>query len=125
MTAAETDAVARYRRESWRLLAQVDVELERGDLEAASQALWDAAAHGLKAAAARRGWSHDTVNDQLYIPIRLIQEEGGADDLNTNAMMAHAFNRRDRAWLIPIDEEGVRYVTGPVEKLIKTLEIMD
>lgn len=125
MTAAETDAVAHYRKESWRLLAQVDIELERGDLEAASQALWDAAAHGLKAAAARRGWSHDTVNDQLYIPIRLIQEEGGADDLNTNAMMAHAFNRRDRAWLIPIDEEGVRYVAGPVEKLIKTLEIMD
>ncbi len=53
MTAADTDA--RYRKESWRLLAQVDVELGRGDLEAASQALWDAAAHGLKAAAARRG----------------------------------------------------------------------
>ncbi len=55
MTAADTDAIVHYRKESWRLLAQVDAELERGELEAASQALWDAAAHGLKAAAARRG----------------------------------------------------------------------
>lgn len=124
MNAADTN-VAHYRKGSWRLLAQVDAELERGDLEAASQALWDAAACGLKAAAARRGWPYDTVNDQLYVPIRLILEEGAADDLNTNAMMAHAFNRRGRAWLIPIDEAGVRYVTGPVKKLIRTLEIMD
>lgn len=125
MTAAETDAVARYRKESWRLLAQVDVELERGDLEAASQALWDAAAHGLKAAAARRGWPHDTVHDQLYIPIRLIQEEGGADDLNTNAMMAHAFKRRDRAWLMPIFADDVAYCKGPIAELLRMLEAMN
>ena len=42
MTAADTN-VAHYRKESWRLLAQVDAELERGNLEAASQALRDAA----------------------------------------------------------------------------------
>ena len=42
MTAA-TDTVTHYRKESWRLLSQVDVELERGKIAAASQALWDAA----------------------------------------------------------------------------------
>ena len=124
MTAAETDAVARYRKESWRLLGQVDVELERGDLEAASLALWDAAAHGLKAAAARRGWPHDTVNDQLYVVIPLIEGEGGPVDLNTNAIIAHSFNRRDRAWIIPIDREGVLYAKVPVAELLKTLESM-
>lgn len=125
MTIADTDAIVNYRKESWRLLAQVDAELERGELEAAAQALWDAAAHGLKAAAARRGWPHETVNDQLYVVIPLIQEEGGPVDLNTNAIMAHAFDRRDRAWIIPIDEEGVRYVKGPVAELLKILESMD
>ena len=126
MTTADTAAVvADYRKESWRLLAQVDVELERGDLEAAAQALWDAAAHGLKAAAARRGWPHETVNDQLYVVIPLIQEEGGPVDLNTNAIIAHSFNRRDRAWIIPIDKEGVLYAKGPVADLLKVIESMD
>lgn len=124
MTAADTN-VAHYRKESWRLLAQVDAELERGDLEAASQALWDAAACGVKAAAARRGWPHDTFEDLGDATIRLIYDEGGPVDLNTNAIMAHAFDRRDRAWIIPIDEGGVRYVKGPVGELLKILESMD
>ena len=124
MTAADT-SVAHYRKESWRLLAQVDAELERGDLEAASQALWDAASCGLKAAAARRGWPHDTVSDQLYVVIPLIQKEGGPVDLNTNAIMAHAFDRRDRAWEIPLLESEVRYCREPVRELLKTLEGMD
>ncbi len=126
MTTADTaNTVTRYRKESWRLLAQVDVELERGELEQASQALWDAAAQGLKAAAAGRGWPHDTVNDLMKMIVRLIQEEGASIELNTNAIMAHAFNRRERAWIMPIGEPGVRYVQGPVSELLKTLERMD
>ena len=125
MTAADTDAIVHYRKESWRLLAQVDAELERGELEAASQALWDAAAHGLKAAATHRGWPHETVSDQLYVVIPLIQDEGGPVDLNTNAIIAHSFNRRDRAWIIPIDEDGVLYAKGPVAELLKIIESMD
>ena len=125
MTTADTEAVVHYRKESWRLLAQVDAELERGELEAAAQALWDAAAHGLKAAAARRGWPHETANDQLYVVIPLIQEEGGPVDLNTNAIIAHSFNRRDRAWEIPLRESEVRYCKEPVRALLKILEEMD
>ncbi len=98
--------------------------MERSNLEAASQALWNAAAHGLKAAA-RRGWPHDIVREQLYVVIPLIEEEGGPVDINTNAIMAHAFNRRDRAWKIPINQGGVRYVKGPVAELLNTLESMD
>ena len=49
--AAPSDAipaiVAHHRAESWRSLAQVDALLEQGELEAASQALWEAAAHGV------------------------------------------------------------------------------
>ncbi len=125
MPAADTAAVARYRKESWRLLAQVDVELGRGDLEAASQALWDAAAHGLKAAAARRGWPHDTFVEMGEAIIRLIYDESGPVDLNTNFIMASAHDRklpRD----LPPHEAGIRYcIQGPMKEFLKTLEDMD
>ena len=124
MTATAT-VVAHYRKESWRLLAQVDAELERGDLEAASQALWDAAVHGLKAAAVRRGWPHDTFVEMGEAIIRLIYDEDGPVDLNTNFIMASAFDRelpRD----LPPHEAGIRYCSkGPIKEFLKVLEGMD
>lgn len=124
MTAADAN-VAHYRKESWRLLAQVDVELERGDLEAASQALWDAAVHGVKAAATRRGWPHDTFVEMGEAIIRLIYDESGPVDLNTNFIMAAAFDRelpRD----LPPHEGGIHYCSkGPMKEFLKTLEDMD
>ena len=50
MTTANADVVDRHRKASWHSLEQVDVKLEDGELEAASQVLWEAAAHGVKAA---------------------------------------------------------------------------
>ncbi len=117
--------VDRHRKESWRLLAQVDAELERGDLEAASQALWDAAVHGVKAAATRRGWPHDTFVEMGEAIIRLIYDEGGPVDLNTNFIMASAFDRklpRD----LPPHELGIRYCSkGPIKEFLQILERMD
>lgn len=121
-----TDAVARYREESWRLLAQVDAELERGDIAAASQALWDAAECAIKAAAERRGWPHKNTRDLMKIAVRLIKEEGGPVDLNTNLIIAHSFDRENRAWTIPVDEAEIRYCkNASVTDLLKTLERMD
>ncbi len=65
------------------------------------------------------------MSDQLYVVIPLIQDEGGPVDLNTNAIIAHSFNRRDRAWIIPIDEDGVLYAKGSVAELLKIIESMD
>ena len=125
MTTAEAAAVAHYRKESWRLLAQVDVELERGDLEAASQALWEAAAHGLKAAATRRGWPHDTFLEMGNAIIRLIYDEDGPVDLNTNFIMAAAFDRKIARYLPP-HEAGIRYCSkGPAKEFLQVLEGMD
>ena len=70
-----TDAVAHYRKESWRLLSQVDVELERGEIAAASQALWDATECAIKAAAERRGWAHETFADLGDVIDRLANDE--------------------------------------------------
>lgn len=125
MTTADAATVAHYRKESWRLLAQVDVELERGELEAASQALWDAAAHGLKAAAAHRGWPHDTFVDLGDAIIRLIHDEDGPVDLNTNFIMASAFDREVSRYLPP-HEAGIRYCSkGPIRDFLQVLEGLD
>lgn len=124
MTTA-ADAVAHYRKASWGFLGQVNTELERGDLEKAAQALWDAAAHGLKAAAVSRGWPHADAKDLMQLVTRLIDEEGGPIDLNTNAIIAHSFDRRNREWEIPLLESEVRYCREPVAKLLEILEGMD
>ena len=50
-----TDTIAYYRERSRHFLAQVDDELARGELEEASNKVWGAAAHAIKAVAERRG----------------------------------------------------------------------
>ena len=70
-----TDAVTHYRRKSWRRLSQVDAELDRGEISAASQALWDAAECAIKAAAERRGWPHETFADLEDVIDRLANDE--------------------------------------------------
>ncbi len=125
MTTAITNVVDRHRKASWQSLEQVSVKLEHGELEAASQMLWDAAAHGVRAAAARRGWPHDSVKDLMKVVVRLMQEEDGPLDLNSNLILAYGFNRIDRAWEIPLYEDDVIYAKGPVADLLRILESMD
>ena len=125
ITATATAAVAHHRKQSRQSLAQVDAALERGETEHASQAIWEAAAHGVRAAAARRGWPYATHWDLGQVIIRLMQHEGGSIDLNTNFIMAHAFDRIDRAWEMPIEDDDIRYAKGPVTELLNALEAMD
>ena len=120
-----TDIVAYHRKASWRSLEQVDAELERGEIEKASQALWDAAAHAVKAAAVHRGWAHDSFEALCSVITRLVAEEGGPKDLHGNFVMANAFDRRDMVWEIPIHEQGIRYCRDPIAEFIRTLERMD
>ena len=120
-----TNPVGHHPKAGWGSLSQVDAALERGELETAAQALWEAAAYGVKAAAARRSWPHDSDRALGDAITRLIDEEGGPVDLNTNFIIAHAFNRVDRAWEIPIDAKGVRYCKEPVAQLLRILETMD
>ncbi len=125
MTTANANIVDHHRKASWHSLDQVDVKLQDGELEAASQTLWEAAAHGVKAAAARRGWPNASVNDLMKVVIRLMKEEDGPIDLNSNLLIAHSFDRIDRAWEIPLSEYEVIYAKGPVAELLRILESMD
>ena len=122
---AATADVAHHRAESWRSLALVDALLEQGDLEAASQALWEAAAHGVRAAAAYRNLPYANPWDLGQVIIRLIEDEGGSIDLNTNFFIAHSFDRIDREWEIPLLESEVVYCRLPVADFLKMLEAMD
>ena len=122
---AGQDAVAHYRAESWRSLAQVDDLLAQGELEASSQALWEAAACGVKAAAARRGLPYASSWDLGQVINYLIDNEDGSIDLNTNFFIAHSFDRIDREWEIPLAESEVVYCREPVTAFLKMLEGMD
>ena len=57
MTTA-ADTIAYHKERSWHFLDLVDDELARGELEEASNKLWGAAAHAIKAIAESRGWEH-------------------------------------------------------------------
>ena len=122
---AITAIVAHHRAESWRSLAQVDALLEQGELEAAAQALWESAAHGVRAAAAYRRRPYATTWDLGQVINYLIDREGGAIDLNTNFFIAHSFDRIDRAWEIPLFEGDIVYARGPVTDFLKMMEAMD
>ena len=125
LSTTTTDTVAYHRRASWRLLGQVDAELEQGELEKAAQALWDAAAHGVKAAAAQRDWKHDDFAALGDVIIRLIYDEGGPTSLNTSFIMASSFDR-ELSSEIPLLESGIRYCRkGPIQEFLQTLEDMD
>ena len=119
------DAVARCRQAACQFLGQVDDELARGKVERAAQALWDAAALGVQAAAARRGWPVSDISDLGQTISRLIHDEGGPVELNTAFFTAYAFNQVDRAWDSPISADGIRHCKASVAALLRTLAGMD
>ena len=129
-TATATDTVAYHRRESRACLAQVDAELERGELAAASQALWDAAAHAIKAAAKRRGWPHDSFTDLGDAIDRLAKDDGcgcqmlgerrESSHLIGQYMLAAAYGKRPDG--ISPTAGNIRYGLERVGELIYSLE---
>ena len=124
-TVTVTDAVAQRRQAGWRSLSQVNAELARGDLERAAQALWEAAAHGVKAAAAQRGWPHDSFRDLAEAVSRLHDAEDGPPELHWNFVIASNYLRNGRMWPMPIDDAGVRHGAERVAELLQILEGMD
>lgn len=124
MTTAIIDAnpVDHHREAGWESLSRVDAALERGELEVAAQALWEAAAHGVKAAAALRGWPHDSFKDLAEAVSRLHDAEGGPPELHWNFVIASNYIRKDRTWPMPIDGDGIRHGTARVAELLRILE---
>ena len=121
----DTNPVDHHRKAGWESLSQVDAALERGELETAAHTLWEAAAHGVKAAAARRGWPHDSFKDLAETVSRLHDAEGGPPELHWNFVTASNYLRKGRTWPMPIDDVGVRHGAERVAELLQILERMD
>ena len=64
---------------SRRFIIQADAELAAGDLLQASEKVWGAAAHAMKAVAEERGWRHDNHARLFGIADRLVVETGESD----------------------------------------------
>ena len=107
-------------------LTQVDAELERGQLEKASQALWEAPPPtASRPPLIRRGWPCATHWDLGQVISRLIDDESGPSDLNTNFFIAHSFDRIDRELEMPLLTSEVIYCKEPVAEFLKMLVAMD
>ena len=89
-----TTIVDYHAERSWHFLDLVDDEVERGELEEASNKLWGAAAHAIKAVAERRGWFHGSHNALADTVLRLIDDEGAPSRLYTYYTSANWFHSR-------------------------------
>ena len=70
----------RYEEISHHLLVQAQEELEKGDILQASDKVWGATAHAVKAVCQRMGWNHHAHN-YLSAAANYIASQTGRDDL--------------------------------------------
>ena len=95
--------------------------LSVGELEIACEMLWSAAAHAIKAAAARRpGWEHG-IHRQLRIAVdRLVMEEGAPAYLLGQYNIASRFH--EGFYGRPFSENNIRNGRDPIAEFVGTLE---
>ena len=121
-TAVPADTVAHHRERSRHFLNLVDNELERGEPEEASNKVWGAAAHAIRAVAEQRGWrhnAHDLLEGAVY---RLIREESAPPHLMGQYCIASYFHQRFYGGPPPAD--GIRYGKETIAEFIRTLETL-
>ena len=115
-----TTAVEYHAERSWHFLELVDDEVARGELEEASNKLWGAAAHAIKAVAERRGWPHGAHRDLEDAVMRLIDDEGAPAFLLTQYAAANWFHSRFYGG--PPDERMIRHGKDQIADFIRLLE---
>ena len=119
-TTTSADTVAYHRERSRHFLDLVDDELERGELEEASNKIWGAAAHAIKAVAEQRGWphyAHTLLEDAVK---RLVYDEGAPRDLLIQYMTASSYHQRFYGQ--PPAPEFIRAGRELIAQFIQTLE---
>ena len=117
------DTIAYHRERSRHFLDLVDDELARGELEEASNKLWGAAAHAIKAVAERRGWEHYAHRLLEAAVYRLVHEEHAPRDLLIQYITASAYHQR--FYGEPPEAEYIRAGKELITQLIDTLESLD
>ena len=115
-----TDTIAYHWERSHHFLDLVDDELARGELEEASNKLWGATAHAIKAVAESRGWEHYAHNLLEQTMTRLIDEEGAPPHWFGQYMMAGAYHQRFYGG--PPPAGGIRAGKELIADFIRALE---
>ena len=121
--AASADTIAYHEERSRHFLALVNDELARGELEEASNKVWGAAAHAIKAVAERRGWEHHAhalLEPAVY---RLVHEEHAPRELLIQYITASTYHQR--FYGRPPEAEYIRAGKELIGQLIDTLESLD
>ena len=115
-----TPTVEYHAERSWHFLELVDDEVARGELEEASNKVWGAAAHAIKAVAERREWPHGAHRDLEEVVMRLVDDEGAPPILYTYYTSANWFHSRFYGG--PPDERMIRHGKGQIADFIRLLE---
>lgn len=115
-----TTTVDYHIAQSWHFLELVDDEVERGEMEEASNKVWGAAAHAIKAVAERRGWPHGSHRDLEEVVMRLVDDEGGPAILYTYYALANWFHSRFYGG--PPDPSIIQHGKEQIADLIRLLE---
>ena len=121
MTTA-ADTIAYHRERSWHFLALVDDELARGELEEASNKLWGAAAHAIKAVAESHGWEHHAHALLETAVLRLVREEGAPPHIEGQYYIASYYHQRFYGG--PPDARSIRYGKTVIAEFVQTLETL-
>ena len=115
-----TDPIAYHVARSWHFLELVDSELDNGELEEASNKLWGAAAHAIKAVAEKRGWQHGSHALLEETVLRLIDDAGAPPGLLNYYRSANWFHTR--FYSAPPRHEQIRDGKREIAEFIALLE---
>ena len=106
---------------SRRFIAHARDELDRGDRLQASEKLWGACAHALKAVAIQRGWSHTKHRDIHSIAIQL-GHEFNRQDFETRIIVANWLH--ENFYENVEEEDSIRRAIDEAEDFIADLEVV-
>ena len=114
-----TGSAEKYSLNSREFFAKASVALAQDDLLQASEKLWGAAAHMVKAVAQNKGWPHDGHRD-LYLVINRLAHETGDSEVRVLFSVASALHSNFYENWMP--KEMVADDLTQVGELIRKLE---
>ena len=115
------DQATQYAARGRRFLAQASEELDRNDLEQASEKGWGAAAQMMKAAAAERGWRHGQ-HRVLFDVAQRLAEEAGDDELRSLFHIANGLHANFYEGFMP--PQDIEFALGQVNDLVRRVETL-
>ena len=122
MTTARVEPIESHDVHSERLMRHAEEKLAEGDRLQASEKVWGAVAHRLKAIAERRGWEYNT-HAQVYRIIKRLSAERGNRQISVLFSAAKGFHQNyyiDAMHLEELNDEMEN-----VKELLRLLEQAD